>query len=275
MAVLDLGDPWAEYLYVRDINGALANAGALTCTVTFPDQTTTQAATITGPSPTGTYLASLAATVPTQVGRYTWYGQATGANACSMSGAFEVRSSTSTALFSLDDAKGVLNWPAGDLSQDEEIRDAVDVVTSFLEKRIGTILQQTLTETVEIWRDFFYTRQPIVSLTSLTPVRSGGMTLLAADYQVLSNGKVVRKDGAWVTTAPWNLYTAVYVAGRTTVSPKILGAARALLQHFWAATQRSDFGTPSLGSDDAINVDRLLTPLADELLFGEGSVGIA
>lgn len=274
MAVLDLGDPWAEYLYVKDITGTLADAGALTCVVTFPDQTTTQSATITHPS-TGTYLASLAATVPTQVGRYTWAAAATGANACAMSGAFEVRSAASTALLSLDDARATLNWPTTDTLSDEEIRDMLDVVTALIDAKIGAVIPRTVSETVEIWRDYFMVHQPIISLTTLTPVRSGGIVLSASDYTVLSTGKVVRQDGAWIAEAPWNLYTAAYVAGRSTFSALVLGAARDMLQHLWEM-QRSDFATPSLGDDESLptNGAPMLTPRALELLEDELRIGI-
>lgn len=274
MAVLDLGDPWAEYLYVKDITGTLADAGALTCVVMFPDQTTTANATVTHTT-TGTYLASLAATVPTQIGRYRWYGQATGANACAMSGAFEVRDSASTALLSLDDARATLNWPTTDTLSDEEIRDMLDVVTALIDAKIGAVIPRTVSETVEIWRDYFMVHQPIISLTTLTPVRSGGIVLSASDYTVLSTGKVIRQDGAWIAEAPWNLYTAAYVAGRSTFSALILGAARDMLQHLWEM-QRSDFGTPSLGDDEALptNGGPMLTPRALELLEDELRIGI-
>lgn len=275
MAVLDLGDPWAEYLYVRDITGALANAGALTCTVTFPDQTTTSSATITGPAPTGTYLASLAATVPTQVGRYTWAAAATGANACAMSGAFEVRSATSIALLSLDDAKATLNFSTTNFSQDEELRDKIDVVAALIDAEIGAVIPRSVSETVEIWRDFFMVHHPIISLTSLTPIRSGGMTLNASDYTVLSTGKVVRQDGAWVTTAPWNLYTAVYLAGRSTFSPLVLEAARVMLSHLWEP-QRGSGVRPGQGQPDELTAtdQPVLTPRAMELLSTQTRIGI-
>lgn len=272
MAVLDVGDPWAEYLYVRDITGALADAGAVTCTVTFPDQTTTSSATITH-GPTGTYLASLAATVPTQVGRYRWAAAATGANACAMSGAFEVRDSVSTALISLDDAKGTLNMTG--TSQDEELRDKIDVITALIDAQIGAVIPRSVSETVEIWRDFFMVHQPIVSLTSLTPVRSGGMTLVASDYAVLSTGKVVRQDGAWMAEAPWNLYTAVYMAGRSTFSPLVLEAARVMLQHLWEP-QRGAGVRPGQGQPDELTAtdEPALTPRAMELLSTVMRIGI-
>jgi hypothetical protein len=106
-------------------------------------------------------------------------------------------------------------------------------VTDLIEGEIGAVIPRTVTETVDIWRDTFMVRQPIISLTSLTAVRTGGVGLLAADYQVTSTGKVVRKDGAWLTDAQWGTYTVVYQAGRTTISPRIMQAARVLLQHLW------------------------------------------
>lgn len=273
MAVVDLGDPWSEYLYVKDINKAPADAGALTCVVTFPDLTTTTNATITHPA-TGTYLASVADTVITQVGRYSWYGKATGANACAMSGAFEVRPATSTAILSLDDARGALSWLDADTTQDEAIRDKVDVVTAMVERIIGPVLPRAVTEDIDLCDEGFFTRKPpVISITSLTPVITSSTSYTAADFHVLSTGKVVRKDGAWLNGLT---YTVIYQAGcMGAVDPDTLEAARLLLQHLWQS-KRGDFGAPSMGDDDTIYVAPYAYPRRVlELLQFKRHIGIA
>ena len=74
MLTVDLGAPAVVGIELRDSTGTLANATAMTCTVTLPDGTTT-AATVTNPS-TGVYVATLSAT--TQIGDHVAYFVATG-----------------------------------------------------------------------------------------------------------------------------------------------------------------------------------------------------
>lgn len=274
MAVKDVGDLWSRYFYVRDITGALADATAVTATLTLPDGTVKSSPadlTVTHPT-TGTYLVTYP-TALSQLLEHRYYVQATGANACAESGSFFVRSGTSLALISLDDARSNLGYDAGDVNDDEQIRDYLDVVTDLIESKIGPVASRTVTEDVEIWRDFFFTRQPPVSLTSLTPVRTGGIVLNVADYQVLSTGKVVRKDGAWMTSGAWNLYTVVYVSGQT-VAPRYLQAARLLLQHLWD-TQRPVGLRPNLGGVDAVSAPFSWPNRVVELLTNDTLTGIA
>lgn len=219
------------------------NATLLTYTVTLPDLTVQGPTTLTGAS--GVYTT----TAPTtQTGRYLETWTATGTNADVITTTYDVRGASSLWILSLEDGRAALNMTK--TVNDRELMDYLDAVTDLIEGEIGAVLPRSVSETVEIWRDYFVTRQPIISLTSLTPVRSGGITLLAADYAVLSTNKVVRKDGAWIATEPWNLYTAVYQAGRATINPRIFQAARVLLQHLWlnqrgsAPTRDADAYTP-------------------------------
>lgn len=221
--------------------GVAQNATAVTLTVTLPDATTTSPAVTAAGS--GVYTATGPAT---QAGRYTLVWAATGTNSDQITDTYDVRPAASTAILSLADGKAALNSTKA--INDRELRDYIDAVTDLIEGEIGAVLPRAVSETVEIWRDFFVPRQPIISLTSLTPVRTGGMTLNVADYQVLSTGKVIRKDGAWVSVSPWNQYVAVYQAGRASVNPRIFEAARVLLQHLWA-NQRPNTGNPRSGDD--------------------------
>lgn len=246
MSVYDVGDVWSQFFYVRDSTGALASAGAVTATITLPDATTASP-TVTNPS-TGTYLITYS-TALTQLGRYGVYVQATGSNACAMSDQFDVRAQT--ALLSLADARATLNYDAGDTSDDEEIRDYLDVATDLLERRIGPVIPRAITEDVQLAGDGFMPRQPpVISLTSLTPVQTLGITLAAADFAVLSTGKVVRKDGLSLYGGWW--YTIVYQAGRQgTVPPRFLQAGRLILKDLWD-NQRPKGVRPAIGVDDSI-----------------------
>ena len=85
MATYDLGDVVTLTATVRDANGALADAGAITCTIALPDGTTTSP-TPTHPS-TGTYTATY---TPAAAGRFAVKWLATGANAGAFADDFTV-----------------------------------------------------------------------------------------------------------------------------------------------------------------------------------------
>jgi hypothetical protein len=85
MATYDIGDVVTLTCTVRDAGGALADAGAITCTITLPDGTTA------GPTPahpsTGTYTATY---TPAAAGRFAVKWVATGTNAGAFADDFTV-----------------------------------------------------------------------------------------------------------------------------------------------------------------------------------------
>lgn len=238
------------------------NAASVVLTVTLPDQSTTTPA-VANPS-TGVYTA----TGPSSTGGRYGVRWVTNNPTDAITDQYDVRDSVSIALLSLADARAALNMTK--TVNDGELRLYIDATTALIEGEIGAVLPRTVSETVEIWRDFFITRQPIISLTSLTPVRTGGMTLNASDYQVLSTGKVIRKDGAWVSISPWNQYTAVFQAGRTSIDSRIFQAARVLLQHLWL-NQR---GTAPTRDADAYTVPFTMPNSVREALSKLQTLGI-
>ena len=76
MAVFDLGDVANLTVTVRTTAGVIANAGAVTCTITKPDGTTTTASVVN--TTTGIYSAGF---TPPTAGRHLVRWVATGANA--------------------------------------------------------------------------------------------------------------------------------------------------------------------------------------------------
>lgn len=250
----DLGDIWTSGLTVRDATGALADATAVTCTITLPDATTA-AATITHPS-TGLYTATYPTT---QAGRHPYLWQATGLNAGVQADQFDVRSSVSTALLSLADAKAALNMSATITTNDEELRDKIDVVTDLIEGYVGPVIPRTVTRTVTFSGRTFFLPGPVISLTSITPVLTSGRTYTASDFLAETFGAVTRLDGAMLC---WGTYQVVYTVGRQgALPPGILEAARLLLARLWRSQRGAGF-RPGTGSDNEQTVDvaTLITP---------------
>lgn len=150
------------------------------------------------------------------------------------------------ALLTLDEAKAQLN--VSSTADDVELQAYVDSVTAVIEGIVGPVEQRTVTETANARGTLLCLQQiPAVSITSLTPVLSGGTAVAAADVVLDGASGVVRKlDGGTFSGGPW---TVTYTAGRASTPPTINLAARIMLQHLW----RTQYGSSRVlggGSDD-------------------------
>lgn len=229
---------------VKNAAGVLADATLVQVTVTKPDLSVVGPTTVTS-SPAGTYSYNAPTDLP---GRYTYRFQATGANFTAKSDSYFVRSATSKALLSLADAKAALNIDPTDYSDDEEIRDRIDIVTDRVEGLVGYVLPQAVTTTLVASGTGFFLPGPVISITSLTPVLTNGWVYSVADFLVETSGFITRLDGSALSG---QAYTVIYQAGYPqTVLPRFQEAARLFLQHFWQ-TQRGDGLRPGQADDDA------------------------
>lgn len=135
MATYDLGDVVSLSFEIRDSSGVLADASAVTLTMTLPDGTT-QPLNPTHPS-TGVYTATYS---PPGIGRYRACLVATGANAGSHTTGFTVTSGEAVeALISPARvaAKGRVELPAGGVERqalDDAVIDATGIVLGFLRR---------------------------------------------------------------------------------------------------------------------------------------------
>jgi len=229
----DLGDPVALSINVKDSAGALANATAVTLTITNPDGTTTSA-TIS-PTTTGVYAHTYA---PTQAGRYLVRWQATGTNASSYTDAFTVNDPADLSLLSLTDAKAYLNITS--TAGDEELRQFIVEATDIAERLTSRQLRRkTFTEVTSV-SGFMLSplNGPIISVTSVT--ENGTALVQDTDFEVdIPRGLIIRGS----STAPihWkpgvNNITVVYVAGEANPSPTAQLLVKEITRHLWR-TQR-------------------------------------
>lgn len=134
------------------------------------------------------------------------------------------------ALLTLDEAKAQLDIET--TQNDVELQAYVDSLTTVIEGYIGPVENREVTETVTGCGPLLSLLQPpVVSLTSFTPILTGGTSLDVARLHVDGpSGTVRRLDGGRFVGGPW---TAVYQAGRGSIAPTINLAARILLQHLW------------------------------------------
>lgn len=135
MSTYDLGDVVTLTCEVRDAAGALADAGAITCTITLPDHSTT-VATHTHPS-TGTYTADYQ---PTQLGAHLVVWRATGSNAGLFRSTFTVTDGVAVEPLIRPErvaAKGHVTLPTSGTERaalDTAIDDATGTVLGYLRR---------------------------------------------------------------------------------------------------------------------------------------------
>ncbi|MFD7791027.1 head-tail connector protein [Streptomyces sp. NPDC059759] len=149
------------------------------------------------------------------------------------------------ALLTLEQAKAQLDIDSG--VDDVELQAYVDSLTAVIERFVGPVENRTVTEVADGRAAIALTQVPVVSLTSLTPLMTGGVAVGTDEVFVDGDSGVVRRrDGGAFVGGPW---TAVYEAGRGEVPPTINLAARILLQHLWR-TQYGASRVPAAGADD-------------------------
>ncbi|WP_327329841.1 phage gp6-like head-tail connector protein [Streptomyces sp. NBC_01201] len=149
------------------------------------------------------------------------------------------------ALLTLDEAKAQLNIRT--TASDVELQMYIDSLTSVIEGYVGVVEEREVTETVVGQGPAVALLQPpVLSLTSLTPVQTGGTAVDVARLHVDGpSGVVGYADRAVFSCGPW---TAVYSAGRAEVPPTIKLAALLLLQHLWRTKNGPARG--ATGADD-------------------------
>lgn len=234
----DLGDTVPLTVEVRDSLGVLANAGAVTLTVTKPDGTN-DSPSPTNPS-TGIYRSDYAAAT---AGRYLVRWVATGANASAHTDAFDVRESVPPLLFSLSDAKAVLNIST--TTSDSKIRDLIESTTAAVEFIVGAIVRRTVAERYDCNGQFSYLvarTVPVLSLTSIAPIINGGIIYAVGDFDVEAETGIMQHKNGRVLVGPLRL---TYVVGRTIVPAAIRDAGRDILKHLWSV-QTGPHGLPRL-----------------------------
>lgn len=243
----DLGDTWsltaAAYLA-----GALANATTAVLTITLPDGTSATPAVTNPPAVTGTYVATY---TPTQAGRHTarWvftYASATDA----YTDVLDVLPAAPAWLISLADAKSHLNIST--TTHDEELRTWIGATTRVVENKAGACVPAAYTKRVTDGPCWWLPRYPVLSLTSVTAVLTGGTVVATAELVVDGDtGKVERLDGRAHTGGPW---TVAYRAGRTVIPENVLGAAKIILKHLWETQRGGGQAGFSMGGADEVMV---------------------
>jgi hypothetical protein len=243
-----IGDVLPFAATVKDAAGVLANAGTMTLTVTLPDGTAAVGSPFTvTPTSTGLYDKDVTST---QAGRYHGYWQATGANAGGYEEEFVVAPADSGTFVRLAEAKTHLN-AAGITTNDVELEHFLQAACARIEYEVGPVARRTVTserQRHEYGRATIWLHQaPVISVTTVTSVATGGTTVTVADLDVDPDGRITYKDG--YTRFPAGLYLWTYVAGRVIIPAPITLATKELVRHLWRS-QRGATGLPLQGGED-------------------------
>lgn len=237
----DLGSTIPLAADCRNAAGTLTNATTASLTITLPDGTTTSPAVTNPPAQTGKYTLDYTSV---QAGRHSVRWVFT-TPAFAYTDSFDVRESTPPAILSLDDAKKHLNKTT--TTDDDEIRSWVESITAGIEGLCGPVVVRTVTERHDGRRvpRICLRQTPILSVTSVVAILTGGTTYTVADLDVdTTTGVVQRLDGGTLT-GPLRV---TYTAGRRIVPAAMTSAARIILQHLWRTQQGP--GRPQLGTGD-------------------------
>ena len=242
----DLGDVVAFAVEIRDSAGDLANATAVTLTLTLPDGTT--ATPVTANPSTGRYTASY---TPTVAGRFVARWVATGTNASAFTDVFTIIDPAELGLVGLDDVKRHLNIT--NTTSDEELRQVLLAATTaaedYLRRPLRRVAQtQTFYTRNGNGRGLVLARTDISAISSVT--EDGDVLVADDDYEVDLNAGIVWR----VDCREWEYPTVVEFVTAGVDSPALRQAVLELTRHLWE-TQRGSMPMMPRGVDgmDAFN----------------------
>ncbi|MFD9306134.1 hypothetical protein ACFWCB_26355 [Streptomyces sp. NPDC060048] len=242
----DLGDTVRLEAACRDAAGTLTTATTAVVTLTLPDGTTATPAV--GPAVgTGEYRVDYETA---QAGRHGVRWSFTGP-ASAYTDSFDVREAEPLLILSLADGRRHLRYAPGDTADDEQIREWLETITIGVEALAGVCCRRTITEAHTLPADgaeaVVLRRTPVLSLTSLVAIRSGGTVYLPAELDVDGPTGVIRRlDGGRL----YGPLRAVYVAGRAVIPANLASAARIILQHLWRTQYGASRGLSGMGGGE-------------------------
>jgi hypothetical protein len=259
------GQPVRVSTTVRDVNGNLVNAGALTLLVKIAQADGTSLTTGTYTTPvndsTGAYHQDIPVTDLAATGHYQYSWTATGTGAGVSFGEFDVFDPFETSILPLQDAKDALNIPQTITTSDTEIAAYIATIRANLEKATGgPLVNKTITaerSEMQAGQTVIPVRQrPLVSVTSITSA-SGGTIDISAGLDLDVNAGLIRRQlglpfyGPFFSWLPTCFVT--YIAGWGVSVPAAFNVfARIVLQHLWTS-QRGETALP-------MNAGEMVTP---------------
>lgn len=240
----DLGDPVPLSITITDASGNLANAGAVSVTVTLPDGTTDVTSNIP-PTSLGVYDHDYAAV---QAGRHGVRWVATGANASAFTDAFLVEPTDPDAFISLASAVRFLKADSG-----VDLTIWLRAACRAIRDRVGHVSPVSVTEDFTGRCDpVVLAERPVMEIVSVQ--RLPGLEAVpefdpatgAAGWTRKNSSPVLTHSSGWLGPV-----RVEYRVGRSPVPPNYSLAAYELTGHLWRNSQlNGSGGRPPLSDDD-------------------------
>jgi hypothetical protein len=263
MARYPQGQPVRVSTTVRDVTGALVNAGTLTLVVKLAQADGTLATTGTYASPvndgTGLYHQDIPAADLTALGHYSYVWTSTGTGAgVSPPADFDIIDPFEVSVLPLQDAKDALNIPQATTTSDAEIQSYIATIESSLERATGgPLVNRVVTERSEMMsgQTVIPVRQrPLVSVTSIASA-SGSLIDISGGLDLDVNAGLIRRKLGLPFYGPFFSWlpqvTVVYVAGWGVSVPAAFNSfARIVLAHLWTSQRAGAAAMPIGGGGD-------------------------
>lgn len=245
---IDLGDVLPLSVSITDENGVLANAGNVALSITLPDSTVVNQASI-APDSTGIYKYDYPTT---QVGRHTLRWLATGVNACAFTDMFYVTPVDGGDFISLAQLKSHMRKT--DTNSDELLRGFVSASCAVLTDRMGKISPTSLVEDRTVIRDFINLESyPVISVSSVS-VLPGLSSVTAGNEGTGTQGwLLLDPDTGQMHVPHCGRVRISYTAGLTVIPQNYILAALELALHLWRNSQQNaGGGRPPVGLDETV-----------------------
>lgn len=232
--MIDTGQVYHATLTIKN---QASPPATVTLTITLPDGTAVTPNPGTGAaSGTDWVIAYDYPTVQAGLHKAAWQTTVPGTAAADY---FNVRSFAS--ILSLAEGKAHLTGgPAtawtGD---DDELRNFLAAVTEVIESKVGPCVRRTVTQRVaDGGCTLALTQYPVISVTSVTSVWTGGPTWTGSSLVLDADAGIVTTQLGAVPFyyGPWDV---VHTVGRAVVPERYQHAAKELLRHLWD-TQRGE-----------------------------------
>lgn len=226
--MIDLGDVHVIARDIFDANDHLATPASSELVITKPYGSAPPTDTPAVPAPTdeGKLRIPYTTTVP---GRHTWVLTTASPNTVTTD-VFHVRQPDPLFIIGLTDAKDQLKITA--TGEDEILRGFIAATTRVMEHYVGPIVARAYTERHFAGSEIILRNKPVLELTSITPVLTGGLAIDAATEVNIdkATGLILRLDGGMFTGGPWDVATK---AGLAIIPENWLTAALMIIQHLW------------------------------------------
>jgi len=230
----------------QDSSAVLVNPTTAQLTVSLDGSVVVTPTITVPPATTGSFTYTYPTTLPGRyVGRWL-FGFANGNTATHVE-TFNVQDTDPGYIISLPGAKKHLNIPVTSTSDDDELLDWIAGITRVVEFYTGAIVPRTVVEYQKSARVIRLNQRPVISITSITPYGISGSSYGPSQVKVTDDGAVRLLTGGWI--GGYGDLEITYKAGRHSVPPNCVQAAKIILAHLWE-TQRGPGGSPLTGGDE-------------------------